>query len=183
MTSRSQPSNLSDSAGGPQGTGAPAVLFVCLGNICRSPLAEGILVHLLAGEGLAGRVHVDSAGTGAWHVGEPPDPRSIEVAQRFGVRLEGAARQVQVEDFRRFTHVVAMDRENLHNLERLRERAGEGPQPRLLREWDPDGGPGGGGSEVPDPYYGGPEGFVTVFRMVERSCRVLLEELREGMGE
>lgn len=179
MTSGSQPSNLSGSAGGPQGIPGSAVLFVCLGNICRSPLAEGILAHLLAGEGLADRVHVDSAGTGAWHVGEPPDPRSIEVAERFGVRLRGAARQVRVEDFQRFTHVVAMDRENLRNLERLWERAGGGPRPRLLREWDPEAG---GGGEVPDPYYGGPDGFVTVFRMVERACRVLLEELREGGG-
>jgi protein-tyrosine phosphatase len=179
MTSPSQPSNLSGSGGRPQGTPGPAVLFVCLGNICRSPLAEGVLAHLLAEAGLGDRVSVDSAGTGAWHVGDPPDPRSVEVAHRFGVRLRGTGRQVRVGDFRRFTHVVAMDRENLRNLERMREGAGEGPRPRLLRDWDPEGGEG---AEVPDPYYGGPDGFVTVFRMVERSCRGILDELRASLG-
>lgn len=152
-----------------------AVLFVCLGNICRSPLAEGVLAHLLDAEGLAGAVRVDSAGTGGWHVGEPPDPRSVEVARRNGVPLDGRARKVHVTDFREFTHVVAMDRDNLATLERLRERAGGGTVPRLLREWDPEAR---GSLDVPDPYYGGADGFERVFRMVERSCRVLLEELR-----
>lgn len=180
MTSASQPSNLAGSTEGPQGNARAAVLFVCLGNICRSPLAEGVLAHLLAEAGLGDRVEVDSAGTGAWHVGEPPDPRSVGVARRFGVPLRGTARQVRVEDFHRFTHVVAMDRENLRNLERMHREAGGGAPPRLLREWDPEGEDG---AEVPDPYYGGPDGFVTVFRMVERSCRELVGELRRALGE
>lgn len=127
-------------------------------------------------------MEVDSAGTGAWHVGSPPDPRSVEVARRNGVSLRGTARQVRPDDFRRFTHVLAMDPSNARNLERLRERAGGGTRPRLLREWDPEAD---GDLEVPDPYYGGPEGFEEVYRMVERSCRSLLDELRrevEGRG-
>lgn len=156
-----------------------SVLFVCLGNICRSPLAEGVLVHLLEEQGLEDRVHVDSAGTGAWHAGEGPDPRSVDVARRNGVKLRGQARQVRPGDFSRFTHVVAMDLENLRNLEALRKAAGGGARLSLLREWDPEGG---SGAEVPDPYYGGPGGFDQVFAMVERSCRALLEELKEEGG-
>lgn len=132
---------------------------------------------MLEAEGLGESVEVDSAGTGAWHAGEPPDPRSTAVAERFGVRLRGTARQVVESDFRRFTHVVAMDRDNLQKLELLRERAGGGAGLRLLRDWDPDSEEG---AEVPDPYYGGPDGFVTVFHMVERSCRALVQELKAG---
>lgn len=126
---------------------------------------------------MEGEVHVDSAGTGAWHAGEGPDPRSVDVAVRNGVKLRGTARQVRPDDFSRFTHVIAMDLENLRNLEVLKERSGGPARLALLREWDPEGGPG---AEVPDPYYGGPGGFDTVFRMVERSCRALLRELRKG---
>ena len=175
--------NVSDSSGVPQGSegrGGAAVLFVCLGNICRSPLAEGMLVHLLEQEGMAERVRVDSAGTGAWHAGEPPDARSAEVARRHGVALRGAARQVRPEDFREFTHVIAMDLENLKNLEQLRNRSGGDAVLGLLREWDPEGGEG---AEVPDPYYGGPDGFETVYRMVERSCAALVAELKENPGD
>lgn len=135
-------------------------------------------MHLLAEEGMADRVHVDSAGTGAWHAGEPPDPRSSEVALRYGVRLRGRARQVIREDFHAFTHVIAMDRENLRNLEALQREAGGIAHLNLLRDWDPEAT---GEAEVPDPYYGGPGGFETVYRMVERSCRALLDELRDDV--
>lgn len=134
-----------------------------------------MLVHLLEQEGMQDEVHVDSAGTGAWHAGEGPDPRSVDVARRNGVRLRGTARQVRPDDFSRFTHVIAMDLENLRNLEVLRDRSGGAARLTLLREWDPEGGEG---AEVPDPYYGGPGGFDDVFRMVQRSCRALLEELK-----
>lgn len=153
------------------------MLFVCLGNICRSPLAEGMLVHLLEEAGMGDRVRVDSAGTGAWHAGEPPDPRSVAVARKYGVALRGRARQVVAQDFRTFTHVIAMDRENLENLERMKAGTGGGAPVVLLRDWDPEAGPG---SEVPDPYFGGDGGFETVYAMVERACRGLLEELLDG---
>jgi len=137
-----------------------------------------MLLHLLTEEGMEAHVEVDSAGTGAWHAGEAPDPRSLEVARRNGVNLRGSARQVRSDDFSRFTHIIAMDLENLRNLEVLRERSGGPARLALLREWDPEGG---AGAEVPDPYYGGPGGFDDVFRMVERSCRALLQELK-GAG-
>ena len=151
---------------------ATSVLFVCLGNICRSPLAEGVFAHLVRERDLADRFEVDSAGTGAWHVGERPDPRSAEVAARHGIVLGGRARRISPSDFERFDLVVAMDRDNMAELERLGARENGRARLRLLREWDPEEG-----DEVPDPYYGGPDGFDAVFRMVLRSCEALLDEL------
>lgn len=150
-----------------------SVLFVCLGNICRSPLAEGVFAHLVAGDGMADRFLVDSAGTGAWHVGELPDPRSREVASRNGITLPSRARQVRPADFHDFDVVVAMDRSNLSDLEELRRRHGGDARIVLMRDFDPDPGDG----QVPDPYYGGPDGFDRVFDMVVRSARGLLEHL------
>jgi protein-tyrosine phosphatase len=152
------------------------ILFVCLGNICRSPLAEGVMRHLAAESGMDGRIQVDSAGTGAWHVGNPPDRRSLSVARKNGVPLEGRARQVEAEDFTHFDLLVAMDRDNLRQLEALRDRAGGGAPVRLLREFDPEAN---GDLEVPDPYYGGRDGFDRVYEMVHRSCRSLLAALEE----
>lgn len=149
-----------------------SVLFVCLGNICRSPLAEGVLNHLLAEEGLAEEVRVDSAGTGAYHVGESPDPRSVKVARKNGIELDGRARQVRPDDLDAFDYVVAMDRSNLRNVESL----GEGSASiHLLREFDPESPDD---DDVPDPYFGGPGGFDRVYEMVDRSCRRLLERIR-----
>ena len=148
------------------------VLFVCLGNICRSPLAEGVFRHLVEEEGLDDRVQVDSAGTGAWHVGEGPDRRSVEVAARHGVSLDGQkARRVTTEDFERFDHIVAMDSENRSDLLAL---APEGTESKIcmLRDFDP-AGPG----DVPDPYYGGDRGFEQAYDMVRRSCVQLLERV------
>lgn len=151
-----------------------SVLFVCLGNICRSPMAEGVFRHLVAEAGLADRFEIDSAGTGAWHTGEPPDERSEEAAARHGITLTGHARQVHPEDFDRFDHVVAMDRENLRDLKSLRGTSGGEASLHLLREFDPVGS----GEDVPDPYYDGPYGFETMYVMVRRSCEALLEHLR-----
>jgi len=156
------------------------VLFVCMGNICRSPMAEGVFRHLLDEQGMSDRFRVDSAGTDSWHVGESPDVRSIRTAAAHGVTLGGHARQVLPEDFRHFDYIVAMDRENLARLETLRDGGGEEASLYLLREFDPRGGPG---AEVPDPYYGGPSGFEDVFQMVERSCRGLLDHIRDEEGE
>ncbi len=155
-----------------------SVLFVCLGNICRSPLAEGVLRHLGEEDGLD--LRVDSAGTGAWHVGEPPDPRSVEVAARNGITLEGRARRLEPDDLDDFDYVIAMDRSNLAHIEALRGRRGGRASIHLLREFDPEAGDGD--REVPDPYYGGPRGFDTVFDMVHRSCVALLRRIDEGEG-
>jgi protein-tyrosine phosphatase len=156
------------------------LLFVCLGNICRSPLAEGVFLHLAREAGVADRFEVDSAGTGDWHVGEPPDPRAAAVARKYGVTLPSTARQVTPADFERFDYIVAMDRENLWSLERMareRHRAGRRAKIHLLREDDPDREAGDDRHDVPDPYYGGPSGFDQVYHMVHRSAQALLERL------
>ncbi|HSG49423.1 MAG TPA: low molecular weight protein-tyrosine-phosphatase [Longimicrobiales bacterium] len=150
-----------------------SVLFVCLGNICRSPLAEGVFLHLLREAGLDGWFTVDSAGTGAWHVGELPDPRSREVAERNGVTLPSRARQVTDRDFHDFDVIVAMDRSNLADLQRLKARSGGKARLVLMRDFDPDPGDG----EVPDPYYGGASGFDRVYAMVFRAARGLMGHL------
>lgn len=154
-----------------------SVLFVCLGNICRSPLAEGIFRRLVADAGLEGKFEIESAGTGAWHVGERPDARAEMVASQHGVSLLSRARQVTDDDLRRFDYVIAMDRENLRNLQRMADALGSetDAQIHLLREFDPERGDG---DEVPDPYYGGASGFENVYEMVRRSCRALLSRLR-----
>jgi protein-tyrosine phosphatase len=151
-----------------------SVLFVCLGNICRSPLAEGIFRRLVQDAGLSERFEIDSAGTGAWHVGEQPDARASMVARQHGVALECTARQITHEDFHRFDYVIAMDRENLRNVRRIADTTGSDAEIRLLREFDHEAD----GDEVPDPYYGGASGFETVYEMVHRSCATLLERLR-----
>lgn len=149
------------------------ILMVCLGNICRSPLAEGILKHKVQQLGL--NWSIDSAGTGSWHAGELPDPRSIDVARRFGIDItDQRARQVRPEDFERFDLIFAMDRQNLRHLQQMASRPEHRQKIRLLLDVLYPGQ----GQEVPDPYYGGPEGFVQVFRLVEAACERLLEEYR-----
>ncbi len=150
------------------------VLFVCLGNICRSPLAEGVFLHLVKEAGLEERYEVESAGTSAYHVGERPDPRSVDVAARHGVELPSRARQVGGKDFETFDLIVAMDQQNVRDLLARCPTAYRG-KVRRLREYDPQGG-----EDVPDPYYGGPGGFDEVYAMVERSCRALLAALEAG---
>jgi protein-tyrosine phosphatase len=153
------------------------ILFVCMGNICRSPTAEGVMRRLVAEAGLEDRIEVDSAGTGGWHAGDPPDARATSAASRRGVTLDGAARQVTSDDFRTFDLVVAMDRENLRGLLALAPDEAAAEKIRLLREFDPASA-GAPDLDVPDPYYGGDRGFETVLDMVEASCRGLLDELR-----
>ncbi len=151
------------------------ILFVCMGNICRSPTAEGVMRRLLDEEGLADRVHVESAGTGGWHVGEPPDERATLAARRRGIALAGAAQQVRPADFRSFDLLIAMDRENLRELLAIAPDEEAAEKVRLLREFDPAAS---GDLDVPDPYYGGDRGFETVLDLVEAACRGLLDELR-----
>jgi protein-tyrosine phosphatase len=171
-------------------TGEPVrVLFVCLGNICRSPTAEGVMRELVASEGLEGAIAVESAGTGAWHVGSPPDARAAEAALAHGVALGGTARQVRAQDFQDFDYLVAMDAENLRALRSLAHGEEERAKVRLLREFDaasapPLGAEAGGAQDaadldVPDPYYGGADGFDEVFELVRAACAGLLEQLRD----
>jgi protein-tyrosine phosphatase len=153
------------------------ILFVCMGNICRSPTAEGVMRRLLEDAGLTDSVEIESAGTGGWHAGEPPDERATLAARRRGVTLEGAARQVGPADFRRFDLLIAMDRTNLGELLTVAPDEEAAERVRLLREFDPASA-GAIDLDVPDPYYGGDRGFETVLDMVEAACRGLLEELR-----
>ena len=150
---------------------APSVLFVCLGNICRSPLAEGAFRAAADARGL--QLGVDSAGTGGWHVGAPPDPRAQAVARAHGVDISGLrARQVTAADFELFTHVVAMDRDNLAALRRLGGASGGARLSLLL-----DHVPGRAGGDVADPYYGGPEGFLATWADVWAGAEGLLSGL------
>jgi protein-tyrosine phosphatase len=153
------------------------ILFVCAGNICRSPTAEGVMRRLVADAGLDGAVEVASAGTGGWHAGEPPDARATAAAARRGIPLAGAARQVTEEDFERFDLIVAMDRENLGELRAIAPGQRARAEVRLLREFDPASA-GGEDLDVPDPYYGGARGFETVLDLVAAACRGLLDDLR-----
>jgi protein-tyrosine phosphatase len=153
------------------------ILFVCMGNICRSPTAEGVMRGLLREAGLEDAVEIESAGTGGWHAGEPPDARATEAAGRRGVVLEGAARQVTPADFEAFDLLVAMDRENLRELLARAPDEEAAEKVRLLREFDPASADAGD-LDVPDPYYGGERGFERVLDLVEAACRGLLAELR-----
>jgi protein-tyrosine phosphatase len=152
------------------------VCFVCLGNICRSPTAEGILIQLVHEAGLELRVTIDSAGTSAYHVGEAADARSRAEALRRGVKLPSRARQFVAEDFDRFDYVIAMDRRNQHDIERLARTDADAQKVHLLRRFDARGG---ADLDVPDPYYGEGDGFARVFDICEAGCRGLLAHMRK----
>ena len=154
-----------------------SILFVCLGNICRSPTAEGVLRHRLAAAGLADEIEVESAGTGGWHVGHPPDERSSAAARRRGIELGGSARRVGPEDFGRFDLLIAMDHQNHADLVAMAPSAEDEAKVRLLREYDP-AAVEAGELAVPDPYYGDGDGFEHVLDVVERACEGLIESLR-----
>lgn len=149
------------------------VLFVCLGNICRSPTAEGVLRHKLREAGLAERVNVASAGTGDWHIGKAPDRRSQAAALRRGYDLSAQrAQQVSGEDFQRYDLILAMDQSNLRNLEALRPAHSTADLDLFLRRYE------GVVDEVPDPYYDGDQGFEQVLDLIERACDRLVVELK-----
>ncbi len=150
------------------------ILFVCMGNICRSPTAEAVVRRILEEEGLAGSFVLDSAGTHAYHVGEPPDRRAIAAARRRGIDMTPLrARVVTVEDFSSFDLILAMDEDNLSHLERVAPDAYR-QRLRLFLEFAPDCGT----QSVPDPYYGGESGFEEVLDLVEQAGRGLLAALR-----
>lgn len=153
--------------------GKHRILFVCMGNICRSPLAEGVFRHKANQRCVIERFTIDSAGTGGWHAGEPPDPRMRRTAEQYGVTLTSRARQVRKRDINQFDLFVCMDEENQRNVLRLGVPE---DHVRLLLEFDPEAPT----HEVPDPYYGGDEGFETVFRLVDSACDALLDQLLNG---
>lgn len=152
------------------------ICFVCLGNICRSPTAEAMMRHLLEEASLTNRVEIDSAGTGAWHVGEPPDARARTAGQRRGIAMRGKARKVMTADFERFDYLIAMDCSNRDDLLALASAKWAREKVALLRDFDPQSPPD---AEVPDPYYGDGDGFERVLDICESACRGLLEHLRE----
>jgi protein-tyrosine phosphatase len=153
------------------------LLFVCMGNICRSPTAEAVMRGVIRREGLDGEIEIDSAGTGAWHVGEPPDARSTAAARERGIVMEGAARQVTEGDFEHYDLLLAADAQNVAALRAAAPDAAAAAKVRLLREFDPQA-VAAGDLDVPDPYYGGPDGFEHVLDLVEAACDGLLSTLR-----
>jgi protein-tyrosine phosphatase len=153
-----------------------SVLFVCLGNICRSPLAEAALKAEAERIGL--EVEVDSAGTGDWHLGHPPDPRAAAVAERNGIDIsQRRARQVKPDDFHRFDHVIALDEQNLANLQRMRPEGARAELSLLLDHVD-----GRAGEPVADPYYGDASHFDLTWRDVTDGARALARKLKEEQG-
>ena len=157
---------------------APGVLFVCLGNICRSPTAEGVFRAAAERAGMAQHVRIDSAGTGDWHIGEPPDRRAIAAARERGIELAHLrARQVERADFARFDWILAMDCSNLAALDAMRPDSYRGHLGLFL-----DFAPELGVAEVPDPWSGGPHAFARVLDLVERASEALLAQVRAGLS-
>ncbi|UII29318.1 low molecular weight phosphotyrosine protein phosphatase [Fulvivirga maritima] len=149
------------------------VLFVCLGNICRSPLAEGIFSHKIKERGIENLFNVDSCGTSQYHIGEQPDPRTVANAKENGIILDHEARQFSKVDFKAFDYILAMDKANYDVIERHDQNQHYTDKFYLMRDFDPDFK----GEDVPDPYFGGEAGFQHVFEIVDRSVDSFLEFL------
>ncbi|WOD39404.1 low molecular weight protein-tyrosine-phosphatase [Nodosilinea sp. E11] len=151
------------------------LLFVCLGNICRSPSAENIMNHLIQQRQLSNQVVCDSAGTASYHVGSAPDRRMAQAARAKGIELVGRARQFEASDFERFDYILAMDRDNYRDILALDSAGQHRDRVRLMCDFcrsHPD-------QEVPDPYYGGPEGFTYVISLLHDACEGLLDHVLE----
>ncbi len=149
------------------------VLFVCLGNICRSPTAEGVFRHYVEQAGLSDKITIDSAGTAEWHIGKAPDPRTVAAAAKRGYDLSPLrGRQAQAEDFAKFDLILAMDKSNLSNLQAIQPADAKAELALYLPRFgiSPD--------EVPDPFYGGEDGFELVLDMLEQASEVLLDEIK-----
>lgn len=161
-----------------ESTASVSVLFVCMGNICRSPTAEGVFKHLVQQAGLSDQVFVDSAGTHDYHVGSPPDRRSQAAAHRRGYDLSTLrARKFGPGDCREFDYVLVMDRGNYNRA--VDSCGGASGNVRLLMEFAPNKRE----REVPDPYAGGAEGFERVLDLIEEACRGLLEDVKGRLGD
>lgn len=153
------------------------VLFVCLGNICRSPMAEGLLQHMVAEARLTGQFQIASAGTSNYHEGDLPDRRMRETARKHGIELTSRARQLRKRDFHDYDYIAAMDRSVLRSIHDLRgQEASVRARVFLMRDYDPQPD----SPDVPDPYYGGLDGFEQVYRILERSNVAFLQHLSTG---
>jgi protein-tyrosine phosphatase len=161
--------------GSSKNSGTVRLCFVCLGNICRSPTAEGIMRTLVRQQGLDSYIEVESAGTGTWHIGELADSRARETAKGRGVILDRRAQQFTHEWFNRFDYVLVMDEDIQRTIRRLSPSKEDHAKVHVLRDFDPASPKG---SRVPDPYYGGPDGFEEVFDICDAACRGLLAHLR-----
>ncbi len=151
------------------------VLFVCLGNICRSPTAHGVFQDLVSKAGLQHKIEIDSAGTGEWHIGKPPDKRAMEAASKRGYDLSPLrARQFKAEDLQQFDYVLAMDQENLQNMLAAKQATPRG-HVGLFLEFDKNSEY----TEVPDPFYGGNKGFERVLDLIESASRGLLDHIQK----
>ena len=151
------------------------VSFVCLGNICRSPLAQGVFQDLVNREKLDHKIIISSAGTSSWHIGDLPDKRMCQIAQSKGIQLINRAQQFQRADFDQFNLVLAMDQSNLSKLKAIAPDTLPEDKLMLFRSFDPESN---GNLDVPDPYYGGTKGFEPVYQMVERTCPPLLDYIK-----
>ena len=151
------------------------IMFVCLGNICRSPLAHGVLEKLISDKNLTNKIEVESSGTSGFHRGEKPDPRMAGVAASHGVSLDHLrSQQFNQEDLSDFDLILPMDQENKEHIKRMVTDKSQLKKIILFRDYDPEGK----GLEVPDPYYGGPSGFEKVFNIVDRTCKDLLDKFK-----
>jgi protein-tyrosine phosphatase len=151
------------------------ISFVCLGNICRSPLAQGVFQDLVNREKLDQKIFISSAGTGNWHIGNLPDERMRQTAQSKGIKLESRAQQFQSKDFNRFNLILAMDHSNLIRLSEIAPSTLPPDKLMLFRYFDPESNED---QDVPDPYYGGAKGFEEVYSMVKRTCPPLLDYIK-----
>ena len=153
------------------------LLFVCLGNICRSPAADGVMRDVVEKAGLSARIEIDSAGTEGWHSGKLPDQRMRQVASTRGITLDHRARQFKAVDLERFDLILAMDRDNERNIRALDRENRHAAKIRLFCDFCTDHSE----REVPDPYYGGPEGFEHVLDLIEDGCEGLLREVKSRL--
>ncbi|WP_232296842.1 low molecular weight protein-tyrosine-phosphatase [Microscilla marina] len=152
------------------------VLFVCLGNICRSPMAEGVFIDLLKQHDLSDQIYCESAGTAAYHTGELPDSRMRDTARKHGIELTSRARQVEAQDLHEFDYVLAMDQSNYRNIMQLtQEPESIKAKVMLMRDFDEQEK----GGEVPDPYYGGIDGFENVYQVLKRSNQAFLAFIQQ----
>lgn len=148
--------------------------FVCLGNICRSPTGEGLFIHKVREAGLENYFYIDSAGTAAYHIGEGANSKSQATANKYGVHLPSRARKLEYADLEEFDLILAMDSENFKNIKALDTKNRFTDKIKMMRDFDPNPEDG----NVPDPYYGGMQGFENVYNILDRSCEELLKELK-----